>query len=135
MSELFHAPACEVAILDAAWLIGTMDERISKAWRRAAIDLGIRVVTPFEMVSESGVSELFEAHILDFGGPKGTVVGNQDGDFGQNELRSRMGYYASNLHASYRTYTKQFFIDTLNDWKWFGEPGREPEWYTGKPWS
>jgi hypothetical protein len=34
-----------------------------------------------------------------------------------------------------RRYNRQLFIDTLNDWGWFGEKGAEPPWYTGKPWS
>jgi hypothetical protein len=30
---------------------------------------------------------------------------------------------------------RQFFIDTLDDWKWFGPEGKQPGWYTGKDWS
>jgi len=109
-----------------------MDSEISEAWRQAAADLGIRVVAPVEL-SVDGKTERFEAHILDFGGPKGTVVTGRDGEWG--DLRKRHGYYYSNLFPSYRTYARQHFIDTLNDWGWFGEKGKEPAWYTGKPWS
>jgi hypothetical protein len=109
-----------------------MDEQISDAWRQAVADLGIRVVSPFKLVSEGGEVELFEAHVLDFGGPSGTVVGSQDSGA---DIRKRLGYYASNLFPTYRTYARQHFIDTLNDWGWFGEPGKQPPWYTGKPWS
>ena len=27
------------------------------------------------------------------------------------------------------------FIDTLNDWGWFGDKSSRPEWYTGAPWT
>lgn len=70
---------------------------------------------------------------MDFGGPKGTVVGNRDSGLG--DIRKRLGYYASNLFPAYQTYARQYFIDTLNDWGWFGEPGKEPPRYTGKPGS
>jgi len=110
-----------------------MDEQISTAWRQAAQDLKIRVVAPFELVAESGSVGRFEAHILDFGGPNGTVVGSKDSE--GDDIRKRLGYYYSNLFPSYRTYHRQLFIDTLNDWGWFGEKGNAPPWYTGKPWS
>ena len=110
-----------------------MDLEISDSWRQAATDLKIRVVAPSRFVSESGESVWFEAHVLDFGGPKGTVVSNQDGRL--DDLRERLGYYVSNLFPTYRIYARQHFIDTLDDWGWFGEPGKEPLWYTGKLWS
>jgi hypothetical protein len=110
-----------------------MDADISNAWRQAAADLGIMVEAPFELVSETGEVQWFEVHVLEFGGPKGTVAGNQDS--GLDDLRKRLGYYPSNLYPGYRTYARQLFIDTLNDWGWFGEPGKEPPWYTGQPWS
>ena len=47
-----------------------MDLQISDTWRQAAADLGIRVVAPFELKTEIGETELFEAHILDFVDPE-----------------------------------------------------------------
>jgi hypothetical protein len=110
-----------------------MDGQISDAWRQAAADLGIRVEAPFALTKESGEPEWFEAHILDFGGPNGTVVASQDGE--STGIRKRLGYFVSDLFPIYWTYERQHFIDTLNDWGWFGEKGQEPSWYTGEPWS
>ena len=110
-----------------------MDAQISAAWREAANDLGIRLLAPFKLVIESGKAEWFDAYILDFGGPKATVAVGQDGV--PDDPGAALGYYASNLFPKYRTYARQFFIDTLNDWGWFGEAGKEPSWYTGEPWS
>jgi hypothetical protein len=110
-----------------------MDVQISGAWREAAVDLGIRVVAPFGLTTESGETEWFEAHIPDFGGPRGTVVANLDS--GLDDLRKRLGYYTSNLSPTYQTYVRHYFIATLNDWGWFGEPDEQPPWYTSKPWS
>jgi hypothetical protein len=52
----------------------------------------------------------------------GTVVSNQDRRL--DDLRKRLGYYASNLFPKYRVYARQYFIDALDDWGWFGEPGK-----------
>jgi hypothetical protein len=49
-----------------------VDEAMSKAWLKAAKDLGIRVVAPFTVRTSEGELGTYEAHVLDFGGPKGT---------------------------------------------------------------
>jgi|SRR5579884_2301517 len=108
------------------------DELISQAWLEAAADLGIRVLAPFEMQGEDGSTVLFEAHIPDFGGPKGTVaasVGNRVAG-----IREQNGYFPSDLGTPYRHYERQLFIDTLVDWGWSGESGKEPPWYVGERW-
>jgi hypothetical protein len=112
----------------------TLDEQISRAWLNAATDLGIRVVVPFSILVSTDESLLYEAHIVDFGGPKGMVVGIPERD-PIADLRSRQGYGSSDLSAVYRQYQRELFIDTLNDWQWFGEKGEAPSWYTGKSWS
>jgi len=43
------------------------------------------------------------------------------------------GYFVSVVSTSYEDYDRELFVDTLNDWQWFG-PGDPPEWYTGQPW-
>ncbi|MCX6602279.1 MAG: hypothetical protein NTV52_01650 [Acidobacteria bacterium] len=110
-----------------------MDKRISDAWQQAAADLGITVVAPVSLTTDRGQIESFEAHILDFGGPKGTIAGALESYL--NDSPTRLGYYFSSLFPSYRVYERQLFIDTLNDWGWFGGEDRAPDWYTGEPWS
>ena len=84
-----------------------MDHDIVKAWVAASADPGIQVVAPFVLISETSETILFEAHIADFGGPRGTVVGNQDTGF--DNVRHQFGYYPSNLFPSYRTYDRETF--------------------------
>ena len=110
-----------------------IDEAILRAWLQAGADLGIRVTAPFTLHVSEVEAVTYEAHIVDFGGPNGTVVGVLDDKL--NDCRSLKGYYGSNLAPSYRNYNRQHFIDTLNDWGWFGPSELRPSWYTGKPWS
>jgi hypothetical protein len=110
-----------------------VDEAISQAWLEAAKDLGIRVVAPFKVQGTEPETATYEAHILDFGGPRGTVAGVLDDQL--HDCRVTHGFYCTNLSASYRQYNRQHFIDTLNDWGWFGPLELRPLWYTGKPWS
>jgi hypothetical protein len=108
-----------------------IDEAISQAWLEAAKDLGIRVAAPFMVPSDQ--PNTYEAHVMDFGGPRGTVVGVLDDKLG--DCRATQGFYSSNLSPSYRHYERQHFIATLNDWGWYGPEGLRPAWYTGKSWS
>ena len=112
-----------------------IDEEICQAWLEAAKDLGIRVVAPFSLEITPGEATVYEAHVLDFGGPKGAVVGILEDDPPWKDIRKTYGYYGSNLGPQYRQYKRQLFIDTLNDWRWFGALQEQPSWYTGKPWS
>jgi hypothetical protein len=106
---------------------------ISKAWLKAAEDLEIRVIAPFRLESPDGSSEIYEAYIRDFGGPKGALalkIGDPSGSKG-----TQAGYFVSKLGEDYRSYERQLFIDTLDDWGWYGDKKTQPAWYTGKPWS
>jgi hypothetical protein len=109
------------------------DEAISQARQEALNDLRIRAVAPFE-VSFEGRKTLVEAFIPDFGGPNGAVALSNATSHHIRSLTT-MGYFASILFPSYRTYSRERFVDTLNDWQWFGSPEGRPAWYTGKPWS
>jgi hypothetical protein len=110
-----------------------VDEAISQAWLEAAKDLGIRVTGPFTVQTGGGKVVTYEAYVPDFGGPKGSVTGVLNDKL--RDCRATQDYYCSNLSPSYRRYNRQLFIDTLNDWGWFGPTALRPAWYTGKPWS
>jgi len=109
-----------------------VDAEILAAWLEASRDLGIRVIAPFSIPVGIGEFLEFEAHLPDFGGPKGLVFGSTDRDDG-HDTRGRLGYAWSDGSSMYKKYDRQLFVDTLNDWGWFGERGRDPSWHTGKP--
>jgi hypothetical protein len=110
-----------------------MDLVISEAWQRAAIDLGIRVEAPFLWHGAEDEGLQCEAHVKDFGGLHGTVLIDLDSTLDIEKLKT--SYVVSKLGPGYRTYQRQLFIDTLNDWGWFGDDAKKPQWYTGKSWS
>ncbi len=113
----------------------SLNREMMDAWRQAASDLGIRVVIPFTLTRQDGEVELYEGCAIDFGGPKGIIFGRIDDRENSRESRIEAGYCASDLSDRYRRYDRQLFVDTLNDWKWFGRENGQPGWYTGKNWS
>jgi hypothetical protein len=108
-----------------------IDQRIVEAWREAASDLNIRLVAPFEWLSPEGIVQPFEGYLPDFGGPNGMVF-----LYLGHESRSMPDqFYWSKVGDSYRIYDRTFFIETLNDWGYFGDESLMPSWFRNEPWS
>src|SRR5687768_16727827 len=105
-------------------------DRISAAWRAAALDLGIRVTAPYR-TSNAGTDVEWCALVHDFGYPAGTLVLTM-----HDRPASPPGYGVSLLNPElYVTYDRTTFVETLEDWGWAGvDP--PPSWYTGvSPWG
>jgi len=103
---------------------------ILTAWTAAAQDLAIEVVSPFALL---GVD--YAAWLPDFGGGKGTLI-DWTGSGNDSALAASEGYFVSALNpASYASYDRDMFTATLDDWGWHGDPGRRPDWFTGRAWT
>ncbi|HET9690017.1 MAG TPA: hypothetical protein VFP61_02615 [Acidimicrobiales bacterium] len=113
-------------------------DSMERAWLQAAAQLRIRVTVPYVIPSNLGPAR-FAAYLPDFGGSKGMVVGpiRQDSDQGDTGrlAAGEAGFYFSQLADQYRSFDRELFIDTLNDWGWFGRDDAKPDWYTGEPWD
>jgi hypothetical protein len=111
-------------------------ESVSDAWRIAAADLGIRVTAPFILEDVDGDTVGVVALVHDFGTPAGTLAGTIQDDFETlSGVAQRSKRYVSLLNPeTHSRYERQTFIDTLNDWGWYGD-GVPPPWYTGEPWT
>jgi hypothetical protein len=113
--------------------INMKNEDLIKSWRIAAQDLNIRIQSPFTLTV--GKNKIIATLLVEnFGSKKGTIVLSIDyeGDF--NEPK-KLGYYCSALNPEgYSIYNREKFIDTLNDWGFFGEKKETPDWYTGQTW-
>ena len=107
---------------------------ISDAWNAAAIDLGIRVTAPAIFEFDERMAE-FDAHIENFGSPAGTVIAPlHETDPAMREVALEAGAFLSHLAPIYAEYDRLLFIETLNDWGWFGTEGTEPPWFRKVPW-
>ena len=105
------------------------DSKLYEAWEEAAKDLNLTIRFPIKK-ERNGMGIL----ILHFGSPKGTIVtGFETGADFKVELNK--GYYFSQLDKTYENYDRSLFIDTLNDWGYFGGSENKPKWYSFKPWN
>lgn len=115
--------------------MSTDEENIKKAWLVAAADLGIKVDAPFVLKTGDGREFHFMALIRDFGGPLGTLVCLPDSFEEYKDISEDHGFYCASLYPEgYSEYERDQFIETLNDWGWFGDESKKPSWYTGQSW-
>ena len=113
------------------------EENIASAWRAAADDLRLEVLVPY-VVQSGGREYRFIALIRSFGSAQGTLLclPDQWDEQGFAEVAGESGFYCSGVYPqSYSRYDRKHFVETLNDWGWFGDQSSMPDWYTGEPWT
>ncbi len=110
-----------------------MDDKIIAAWMEASKDLDFRFTARYAVTDTDGVVYEYLGLVHEFGCENGTLIGSADTCPEGNSLER--DYFLSLLGDGYGQYDRQMFVDTLNDWQWFGKEVEKPVWYTGKPWS
>ena len=111
------------------------EQRVSEAWQQAAQDLGFRFTPSFPITLDEQAYR-FLGLVHDFGGPKGALLAIYEPEHPLSEYPEPEGYHVSLLNASsYDHYERQHFIDTLDDFQWFGPDTERQAWYSGKPWT
>jgi hypothetical protein len=111
---------------------GGLDDKLIERWRRAGEDLGIRVTAPARLRDAADDPLLCEVFVPDFGSPSGGVVVSQRTE---RRLRAQLRAMGERLFQciagsrQQRAYSRSAFIQELEDWGWFGEPGEQPDWY------
>jgi len=110
-------------------------EKVILAWRQAADNLQIKIQSPFFLTSADNRTIQYGLLIENFGSKLGTLVLSTD-DMTEFITARQFGYHCSALNPdSYSIYDRANFIDTLNDWGYYGDTSNKPSWYSGKAWS
>jgi hypothetical protein len=110
-------------------------EKVILAWRQAADDLQIKIQSPFVLTTADNRTIKYDLLIEHFGSKLGTLILSTD-DMTEFNTAEEFGYYCSGLNPdSYSTYDRTNFIDTLDDWGYYGDKSNKPNWYSGQEWS
>lgn len=112
-----------------------IEAKVIAAWKMAANDIGIQITSPYAVTLEDGGTYEYLGLVHQFGRRIGTIIGVLDAPSMQSPHPTSDDYFYSILGASYEQYDRQLFINTLNDWQFFGPDCQKPVWYSGKPWS
>src|SRR5260370_15802155 len=98
---------------------------LAVAWLRAADDLVIEVVAPYQLEGRFD----FVALIRHFGSPNGMLVLSSWGEE-HAAAAERCGFGYSCMDSPfYQTYDRELFVEALTDWTWTGDPAAKPDWY------
>ncbi len=107
---------------------------VTEAFLAAGRDLKIEVIAPFDLIVD-GKSHQYLAYLPHFGGPKGMVVAAIVADGGLHAAANRAGLYSSSVNSEvYDKYEREHFIDTLNDWGFYGPGEKRPPWLKPSSW-
>ena len=116
--------------------LGHMSNPAAQAWIEASQDLGIRYIHPFTFTTQDGRQLTTTGGLLpDFGGPHGTLLLTRFDSEAMDGSEDDTDFYSSGLNPeSYEPYRREVYIETLNDWGWFGAEA-PPTWFTGHIYS
>lgn len=108
------------------------EAKVVAAWRQAAADLGIQFTSPIVLTLPDGSSHQYLGLVHQFGQRMGAVISVADQPSTRLPNPQGNDYFWSILFVpAYINYERQHFIDTLNDWQFFGSDADRPSWYSG----
>jgi hypothetical protein len=111
------------------------EAKVVAAWKQAEVDLGIRFTTPFVITLSDGSQQAHLGLVHQFGRKLGALISVLHEPSENIRHPDEENYYWSILGPGYATYDRQAFIDTLDDWQFFGPESERPKWYSGKNWT
>jgi hypothetical protein len=111
------------------------EAKVVAAWKAAAADLRIGFTSPFVVPFPDYRTHEYLGLVHRFGGRVGTLITvlHEPSETGPHPTGEY--FYRSILGPGYTRYERQLFIDTLDDWQFFGPESERPAWYTGKSWT
>jgi hypothetical protein len=113
--------------------MGDVNEKLVAAWLEASEDLGIAVTAPYHLASKGDELLLCEAFIPDFGSAQGAIaISSRTRRKVRPALRVANRWHSEMGDARY---VRSVFIETLNDWGWFGQAHLQPSWYVAPYWA
>jgi hypothetical protein len=108
------------------------EAKVVAAWKQAEADLGIQFTSPFNAPSADGSTQEHLGLVHRFGRRLGTLIRVLHEPSEKSPHPAGEDYYFSILAPGYGLYERQLFIDTLDDWQFFGPDCERPAWYSGK---
>lgn len=124
--------SCQTPVVNSS----AEDDLLIRSWLECREELGVDLEAPSEYPPGSG--QRCVTRLRWFGSPNGMVVVRlQDPAHVEAYRQARQdGLYCSAINpAAYQPFNRDLFVETLDDWGWYGLPEDQPEWYRASgPW-
>ena len=111
------------------------EAKVVAAWKVAAADLGFQFTSPFVVTLPDGSRHEHLGLVHRFGRRIGALISVLYEPSEKIPRPSGNDYFCSVLGPGYARYERRSFIDTLDDWQFFGPESERPPWYSGKSWT
>ena len=105
--------------------------RLPAKWEKAASDLGLEIVSPFELVLASGTSIQVPVLLRRFGASKGMLLLSDFSlisDWTDEIDEAGYGFSVLSEPGITNAYVREDLIEVLRDWGWAGPPEDQPPW-------
>ena len=112
--------------------MSTSGSRLPAKWKRVANDLGLEIVSPYEVILPSGSRIRAPVLVRHIGGPKGILVVSDDSivDWSDEIVQAGYGFSVLSEPEPSDEYDLDVFIELLSDWGWYGPESERPAWLT-----
>ena len=112
--------------------VSTMESRLPAEWKRVANDLGLEIVSPYEVILPSGSRIRAPVLVRHIGGPKGILVVSDDSivDWSDEIVQAGYGFSVLSEPEPSDEYDLDVSIELLSDWGWYGPESERPAWLT-----
>jgi hypothetical protein len=99
-------------------------------WRHVSADLGIDIVSPFDLVFPDRTQLEVSALVKNFGTKHGMLIAaSYDSLKPHVQKITQLGYgYSSNIGGSLAEYDRSTIVDVLKDWGWSETENEKPNW-------
>lgn len=99
-------------------------------WRHVSADLGIDIVSPFDLVFPDGTQLEVSALVKNFGPKHGMLIATSyDSLKPYAQKIIQLGYgYSTNVGGSPAEYDRSEIVEVLKDWGWSGPANEKPNW-------
>jgi len=112
-----------------------IETKVIAAWKDASSDLGFKFTSPYVVTLPNGSRCEYPGLVHQYGSRHGTLIAVLHEPSNNLPRPERNDYFWSSLGPGYAAYERQKFIDTLDDWQFFGPENERPFWYSGKSWT
>jgi len=106
-----------------------IESKVVAAWKEASVDLGFQFTSPIVVTLPDGSRQEYLGLVHHFGRRVGTLISVLYEPSERFDHSTNDDYYWSILGPGYGQYKRDDFIETLNDWGYFGPVDRRPDWY------
>lgn len=95
---------------------------------RAAAELGLEIITPFDLKIDEDTTIHFDVYLPQLGGIRGMLVAEKyDGEL-FDRISPEYGYSCFDLRDETGVYDVESFKETFSDWGWNSQVTKKPDW-------